>query len=111
MQDIVIPTLAHPKVCKKIATSERLERLAPKLAKSFWKIDTELQNLSGVKVKYGGKNFVRYRARADFAEAVIYPGAIQGRITMNQGARLERDCDLDVAKVLGVLRKAYDQSC
>jgi hypothetical protein len=77
------PTRAHPKVSKKNATSERLERLAPAVAGAFWDIDSKLQEDQRVKVKYGGKNFVRYRTRNGvFAEAVITPNAIEWRIKL-----------------------------
>jgi hypothetical protein len=101
------PERGHPKVSKKLATSERLERLAPTLAKSFWDIDAELRNFRGVKVAYGGKNFVRYRTRAGtFAEAVICPGAIQWRITLKR--TLQRDSDK--SSLLTMLRDAHGKA-
>ena len=45
----------HPRVSKKLATVERLQRLAPALADSFWEINQGLQAL-GAKATYGGKN-------------------------------------------------------
>lgn len=105
----VAPADAHPKVCKKLATSERLERLAPALAESFWQIDSELKILKGVNVKYGGKNFVRYATRAGiFAEAVICQGAIQWHIKLTH--LLDSQRDSDVGEVLKILNKAYQQA-
>ena len=39
----------HPKVSKKNATVERLQRFAPHLAEEFWTVDAELRSLPGVK--------------------------------------------------------------
>ncbi len=111
VQEIDTAARPHPKVCKRIATTERLERLAPKLTKSFWDLDAELQKLEGPKVtvKYLGKNVVRYSTRGRiFAEAVICEGTIQWRITLNRGAYLEGDSD--VSKALKALRDAYHQA-
>ena len=75
------PELAHPKVSKKIATSERLERFAPKLAEAFWQVDAALIRM-GARVKYGGKNFVRYSVSGRvFAEAVISDGVVTWHTT------------------------------
>ncbi len=95
----------HPKVSKKLATVERLQRLAPALSDSFWDVDKELRRL-GAKVTYGGKNFVRYSTSAGiFAEAVIGSGAIRWRPTLSC---LVEDAS-DTAALLDVLRYAADK--
>lgn len=97
------PEQCHPKVSKKIATSERLERFAPKLIESFWRVDDELRKLKGVMVKYGGKNFVRYSTAAGvFAEAVIGDGVV----TWHTTAKCSMHAESDTAAVVTVLRAA-----
>jgi hypothetical protein len=84
------PGRPHPRVSKKLATSERLEQLPPAVAKAFWDIDSKLQEDRRVKVNYGGKNFVRYRTRSGvFAEAVMTPDSIEWWITSR--SILQRD--------------------
>jgi hypothetical protein len=83
IQDVhenAIPSFAHPKVSKKHTVIERLAPLLPELQEAFWEIDDRLSHLEGVKVVYGGKNFVRYRtARGRFAEARIGEKSVEWR--------------------------------
>ena len=93
----------HPLVSKRIATTERLQRFAPALAESFWRVDAELRAQKGVKVKYGGKNFVRYSTSAGiFAEAVIGDGVIQWWTPVCRVMRR----DSDTANLLTLLHEA-----
>jgi hypothetical protein len=63
----------------------------------------ELQALKGVKVKYGGKNFARYRTRTGvFAEAVIGEGVITWHTTM----KCSMHSRADRITVLALLRAA-----
>ena len=97
------PEHSHPRVSKKIASKERLLRSVPDLAESFWRVDADLQALKGVKVKYGGKNFVRYSTRAGiFAEAVIGDGVITWRTTVTRSMHSASD----TPGVLALLRDA-----
>ncbi len=69
----------------------------------FWDIDTKLLDDRSVKVKYGGKNFVRYRTRNGvFAEAVSRPGSIEWRIRTTRVLQTESQS----ADVLMILREA-----
>lgn len=102
-EEVAASERAHPRVSKKSATTERLQRFAPALAKSFWRIDAELCRLPGVKVKYGGKNFVRYSTRAGiFAEAVIGDGVIEWRTSVKRSML----SDSDATSLLMLLREA-----
>ena len=95
----------HPKVSKKNATVERLQRFAPHLAEEFWTVDAELRSLPGVKEpKYGGKNFVRYSTRRGiFAEAVIGSGVIEWRATVAREMR----SSAERSSLLELLRQAH----
>jgi hypothetical protein len=96
----------HPRISKRFATVERLQRLAPELADAFWRVDSELRK-RGARVKYGGKNFVRYSTSGGiFAEAVIQHGAIRWRTTIT--CRIESDADTD--GVIGLLKQAAEDS-
>lgn len=102
--DAVTSVQRHPAVSKKFATVERLQRLAPALADAFWRIDAHLCGIPAVKVKYGGKNFVRYSTSAGvFAEAVIGNGVIEWRTSL---VRLMRS-NADAADILAVLHDAH----
>ena len=98
------PQTAHPTVSKKLATVERLARLAPDLALGFWQVDEALQRLPGVKATYGGKNHVRYStARGVFAKAVIHRGAIEWSAPMAREMR----ANADVPGILDLLRQSH----
>jgi hypothetical protein len=76
----VNPSSRHPKVSKKHAVFERLAPLPQVLQAAFWAVDGRLRGLEGVRVLYGGKNFVRYRVpRGQFAEARIGAKSIEWR--------------------------------
>jgi hypothetical protein len=101
--EVVSSPQVHPKVSKKFATIERLQHLPLALEEAFWRIDAALRAMPGVRVKYGGKNFVRYGTNAGvFAEAVIGEGVIEWRASM---LRLMRS-DADAEEILTVLQQA-----
>jgi hypothetical protein len=80
LHENVMPSSAHPKVSKKHAVIERLAPLSPELRETFWELNDRLSLLEGVKVVYGGKNFVRYwTALGRFAEARICGKSIEWR--------------------------------
>ena len=97
---------AHPRVSKKSATVDRLERYVPKhLADDFWRIDAALTSWPAVKATYGGKNFVRYATRGKvFAEAVIEPGAVMWRLTVTRATRTPEDS----SDLIRLLQEAYN---
>lgn len=97
----------HPLVSKREATVERLKRNAPDLIDSFWRLDGQLRGLPGVKVKYGGKNFVRYSANGRvFAEAVVGDGVINWEVS----TRHCLDRDASESKVLECLVRARQEA-
>ena len=97
----------HPRVLKKFATIERLQRFAPELAEEFWQVDKELRGLPGVKPTFGGKNFVRYSTRRGvFAEAVIGSGVIEWRATVGRSMR----SSADTSGLLRLLREAHGKA-
>jgi hypothetical protein len=72
---------AHPKVCKRFATTKRLQTRAPQVEDAFWRIAEFAEGLHGVTVFYGGKNFVRFsNSQRVFAEAVVEDHAVKWRI-------------------------------
>ena len=104
---VVGPEAGHPKVSKKMATTERLQSFAPGLTESFWRIDAALRELPGVKVKYGGKNFVRYSTRSGiFAEAVIGDGVVEWRAAVTRSMH----SDSDTTSLLALLLEARGKS-
>lgn len=101
--EVVTSVQAHPKVSKKFATIERLQHLAPALEDAFWRIDADLCATPGVRVKYGGKNFVRYSTNLGvFAEAVIAEDTIEWRASVRRIMR----SDADAGDILAALHQA-----
>jgi hypothetical protein len=101
--ELAEPQGPHPRVSKRVATTERLKRFAPALADAFWRINDE-QRGRGVKIKYGGKNFVRYSTtRGVFAEAVVGDGVIHWTIQTERALRSEAD-EPTIAELLAQAR-------
>ena len=106
-----MPSSRHPTVSKKSSTYRRLAPLPRDLQAAFWAVDGRLCRLEGVSVRYGGKNFVRYRVpRGQFAEAKIGPESIEWRFGQ-PGRWRERSVKMlarsDAEKVFRELRRAH----
>jgi hypothetical protein len=114
-----MPSSRHPRVSKKHAVYERLAPFPRELQAAFWDVNGRLCELEGVKVVYGGKNFVRYRVpRGRFAEARIGTKSIEwcfGQPGLwgqpGESGSAEMLTAADAARVFRALRRTYLGVC